>query len=277
MEKVFNYKSYRNYLKDYIAIQGQGIKKAISLAINVSPSLLSQVLAGDRDLTPEQCFRFSNYMDFNSSEKAYWLLLLDYEKASSDELKKFIEGRLEEAQIDFNNNYRIRHGLTRAPWSDEFVAVFYSSWHFVVIYCIFAIQKGWSAEELSQRLHIPLSRTEHVLDFFLSYEVIQKMNDGKYQLRKSDFVQLGTDTLSHKSAVLHNNKNFRHKAIDVLEETQFIKNRDSFFSSICVAISEKDYHGFREDLKEVIDKLHKRIAAENFEQVVCLNIDYFRV
>ncbi len=228
-------------------------------------------------MSPEQAYRFSIFMKFNSLEKTYWLLLLDYDKATSAELKKFIEECLDEAKSDYDNDYRIRHDITRTPWSDDFVAIFFSSWHFGAIYCIFATQKNWSAEEVSQRLNIPLSRTRHVLDCFVDHQIVTRNTDHRYQLSNTKFVQFSPGSLSHKAAVLHNHKSFRNKAMSVAEDSQLEEIKDPFFATTCLAISTEDYLQFKEDIKSLIDGLYKRASGQTFEQIVCLNIDYFKL
>lgn len=279
MDSLFNFTDHRFYLKAFVKDQGTGAKQKLSLGTGISPSLLSQVLTGERNLSAKQAFRFAQYLKFNKSEKEYWLLLNDFGRENPGEFKSYLQARILDMQSVFGANERLRVGLSSTTWSQEFVAVFYSSWHFVVAYCALATKPTWTAQSMAERLLISESRSQQVMDFFLENQIIESTSkSGHYKLTESGFVQIaGIDARTHRAAVSHNNKNMRNKAMEVMEAQQFLKEKDAFNISFVVSLAESDYQEFKKELKKLIDKLHVKIASEKFEKIVCFNADLFKI
>lgn len=66
----------------------------MAMIMGISPSLFSQILKGDRSLSKDDAFELATYLDFNSTERQYWLLLFDYDLATTAALKSFYQERL---------------------------------------------------------------------------------------------------------------------------------------------------------------------------------------
>ena len=274
--KIFTYNDYRTYLHDYIGTQSQGIKKEIATAMGISPSLLSQILSGDRSLNNDQAYRFAKHLSFNSTETSYLLLLLDHENAASENLKSFYKTRIAEIQEDVETNERVRLGLNKAGWSPEFMSGIYSSWHCVAMYCALPLEKIWTIPKMAQRLGLTEKRVTHIFEFFLEHKVVEKLSDSEFRLSETNYTFIsGPVNLAQQSSILHNCKNFRRKAMEVFEEEHMNKDRTSMFQTVTALISAEDYELLRTEIKDLFTSYNKKIAKANFEKIVCLNVDYF--
>lgn len=100
---LYFYDDYRLFLLDYFKNQATGAKKSISISMGISPSLMSQVLSGDRHLNQDQAFQFSLIVQFNRTQKLYWLALVDFQKASSVQLQEFLKERMDEIREQRND------------------------------------------------------------------------------------------------------------------------------------------------------------------------------
>lgn len=278
MKTVYEYQNHRVLLEDYIASESKVTRKQVAAAAGISSSLFSQILHGDRNLSSEQAYRIAGFMGLNDTETSYWLTLVTHNNTSAAGLKSFLSTRLNEMRQDAFESSRIRLGLKRTTWSQDFVAVFYSSWHFPAIYCVLALKGKWTANALALRLGIVEERVKSVLEFFTQHKIVERKADGAYVLQHLGYVYIdGKDAEPYQAAVLHNCKNFRQKAMAKLEDMQLEKNRDGEFQTITALMSESDIQGLRADIKRLLQKVNKRIAASNLEKVVCLNIDCFTI
>lgn len=275
---VFLYNDYRKYLQDYVDTQSAGIKKHVAASVGVSASLLSQILAGDRDLSKDQAYSFASFMQFNPLETNYWLTLLDHHKAESPKLKQFYANLLKGYEHEFQYNNRTRSGLEKTNWTPEYIAVFYSSWHFPAIYCALAIPEKWTCEKFAKRFNLPLQRVQYIMNFFVEHNIVSVAENSDYVLNKAGYVYVSApDAASHEAAVIHNTKNFRQKALAVFEENQFVKNREPIFRSLMALLSQEDYKDLEKEIFNLVEKFHQKVAAKNYEEIVCLNIDFFKI
>lgn len=278
MESIFQYTDYRIYINAYLGTLRPGSKKSVSEAMRISPSLFSQILKGDRDLSADQAFRFATLLQFNSFEKTYWLTLVEANRASSPELRQFLNERLESMRLDSNVSLRKRLGLERTSWSQEFVAVFYSSWHFPVVYCLLAVAGSWTVKSVSERLLIREERILQIMEFFEKNGVIERTEAEGYRLKKTDYVFIdGRDQDTHRAAVVHNQKNFRELAIMAIEDEQFREQKQGKFMSHIALLAEQDYQEICAEIQGLIESFNAKVAAARFEKIVCLNIDCFKV
>jgi uncharacterized protein (TIGR02147 family) len=275
---IFSYKDYRSYLQDFVKARTEFSQKDIAAAMSISPSLLSQVLTGDRELNSDQAYRFASWSSLNFAETSYFLLMLDHHRAATAELKRFFEERLVRAAEEYRNNERVRLDLKKTGWTQDFMTLFYSSWHSVAVYCLLGLKKTWSLGELSERLLLEEFRIQQIMAFFLRYDIVEKTDESTYTLKQTNYsIVAGIEEDFYRSVAIHNCKNLRAKAMDTFEKHQFIKDFDSTFLTITALISETDFQEFRSKLKDLVADFHQKIAKEKFEQVACLNIDFFKI
>ncbi len=93
---IFGYQDYKSFLLERIhnlPKKGRGEMQRMAYFLNVHPTLISQILRGPRDLSPEQALEFSQYFGLTRSETEYFLTLVEIERAGSLRLKSFLELR----------------------------------------------------------------------------------------------------------------------------------------------------------------------------------------
>jgi len=276
--KVFQYKNYRQLLKDYIQSQGAGAKKQLSAAMDISASMLSQILNEGREISPEHAFKISQLMKFNPLETKHWLNLVDYCRASPGELKEFYLELLNASERDFLENERIRLGLQKTGWTDEFIAIFYSSWHFVAVYCVLGIPQKWNEQSLAKRLNIPLSSSRKSIDVLKEYGLAEESASGQVRLKKTGFSYVSSpDSPAHWAASAHHTKNLRAKALAVYGEERDVKVKRSLFRTMSALMSKDDFKKIESEILKLCELFQKGVSQEKFEEVVCLNIDYFKL
>src|SRR5689334_17794455 len=89
-----DYKSYLGALLEArsLTVKGQRLKLAQHLKVN--PSYVSQVLNGHQDFTPEQAMATSRFLSHTEAEAKYFLNLVLFARAGTDELRKYYRQEL---------------------------------------------------------------------------------------------------------------------------------------------------------------------------------------
>jgi uncharacterized protein (TIGR02147 family) len=266
---LLNQLDYRKFLNDFIKSQpkaGHGFKLKIAEAIRVHPTLVTQILKGHKSFTLEQAFTLTQFLKFNDIEKDYFLTLIEFDRAGTDQLKKFIEAKLLKLRQEgekVKNRVAIYSSMSEA---DQ--AIFYSHWYYSAIRLSCDLGKEVSVKSLSKQLHLPIELVEQVLGFLASRGlVVQKDNKAFTRGPQNTFLP------SESPLISRHHMNWRVKAI---EKHPRLENDELAFSAP-VTISEKDVHEIKKMCLDFIQAVSKKVNDSPSETLACINIDWFRV
>lgn len=92
---------------------------------------ISQIFSGDKDLTPEQAVRVGQLLGLRKPELKYFVLLVEYGRAGSEDLRQLLLEQIRAAQ-GVKRELSERLVKERELTSEE-RAVFYSSWIYSAI------------------------------------------------------------------------------------------------------------------------------------------------
>ena len=110
---VFDYLNYKRYLKDKLDFFGKkerGWKVRAAAHIGCQASYLSQILNGKPDLTLDQAHKINQLFAHDKIESRFFILLVEYYRASSAELKEFINEQMQELmQTRFDLKKRLKN------------------------------------------------------------------------------------------------------------------------------------------------------------------------
>src|ERR1700684_1559181 len=96
---VLNHSSYKPYLEEYMAQLpkgGRGEINRMAEAMDVHPTLVSQVLRGDKDFSLEQAHKLCHHIGLLKLEKDYFILLVQFERAGSSDLRQYYKEKIDE-------------------------------------------------------------------------------------------------------------------------------------------------------------------------------------
>ena len=269
MEKMlFEYRDYKAYILDRIADApnlGRGLRRKLALAIGCQVAYVSHVLAGNRDFSLEQAEAISRFFDLREDETEYFLNLLEFNRAGTQNLKNLFERRLNKLQQN-HNEIKNRVGI-QVEISTEDQAFYYSSWHFQAIRMIITIPQFRTSQSISKKLGISQDRVNEVLSFLLNRGLIK--DQGNYYVTTDSTIHLGSD--SPLISKLHTNWR-----IHTLKSLDRIK-ADDFHYSACVTLSEQDYQKVREILMKSLVKTHEVIKPSEEERLCVMALDFYEI
>ena len=261
---VFNYTSYKEFLRDHIAALpkgGRGEINRMAEKMGVHPTLVSQVLGGDKDFSLEQSHKLCAHLGLFKLEKDYFLLLLQWARAGSHDLKVYYEEKIEEVrQRSLNIKERMS---SHRSLTDYERSVFYSSWIYSALRLFTSVGEGQTLAACAERFGLPLEEAAEILTFLTETNLVLETN-GRYTMKAAHtHLELGSPFLPR------HHTNWR---LQTIQKCERLSQEELMFTSP-FSVSRADFLKIREELTALIQSSSKIIRASPAEDVACLNLD----
>lgn len=268
MEKsIFSFSNYYDYL-DYIfpVLRKQGKSKAMAAqAMGAHPTFLSQVLKRGQQLSLEHGLRFSRFVNHSPNETKYFQLILSYGRASTHDLKDYLEAEVLSFQKSVNE---VSQRIGDFEQVDEkHIGRFYTNWNYQVAHALVSIESLQTPQALAQFLGINLNEIQKILDF-LSNVGLVNIRGNRYQIGQKH-LHLPSDSPFIPSYHSH----WRLKAIESLKN---IRPSDLHYSAIYV-ISQEDATRIKETFLQTIKKIVEIAKASPEKEGVGVCLDLFNL
>lgn len=265
---IYLYEEYKTYLKDYIdeqQRQQRGFVGKISRALNIHTSHVSAVINGEKDFTLEQFFSLAKFLNLESGELEYLMLLAQYSRAGTHEYKQFIKDKITNAQKNGLKKQKA-FGSTRELSTEE-KNIFYSSWLYPAVQLYCSTGDGKTFEEIQNKFHLEKTKLIEILQFLMEANLCRKNGD-IYSM--SDIKTIIT---SSSPLWAQHHKNWRLKSI---QRSENVVSNEILYTSL-VSLSLKDFNSIRDEILQLLKSLSKKIDDSPAEDLACLNIDWFVV
>lgn len=265
---IFDFDDYRVFLLNYVKNlprNGWGELNRIAQFISVHPSLVSQVLAGNKNLNLEQAQMLCEYLNFSNLETEYFMTMVQHRRAGTTKLRKYFKDKttkLKESSSEIGQWVQQDRQL-----SDEEKAVFYSHWHYASIWLFLSIGNGKSLDEVSSRFQISRERGVEVLHFLLESHLCV-FNDGLYKM--------GPQSIHLDRGSIHLPRHHTNWRLRAIEMSDRIMSEELMYTAP-ISISRADFALIRTRLTEVIKEATEKAVHSKAEDVACFAMDLFWV
>jgi uncharacterized protein (TIGR02147 family) len=148
---VFEFTNYKSFLEKALSERGQ--KKALAEFIPCQTTFLSNVMAGEANLSLEHAIRTCEFLNLNELESHYFMLIVHYGKAGTRLLEKYYLKQIEGIQ---KNQRKISSHIApheTLPLQEQ--VTFYNSWLYVAIHILCAVSEFQSRRALRDYFHLP--------------------------------------------------------------------------------------------------------------------------
>ena len=262
---VFDFDDYKLLVRSALGEfpkQGHGQLSRIAERLGVAPTLISQIVSGEKDFTEDQACAVAEHLGFNTKEIYYFVLLVQHSRAGHS-LRKVLSKQILEFKKD---SVQLKGHFTAAQeMSYSQQAAFYSDWVFSAVHALSSIPGCDSAKSFHTKLGAPLNRIVSAVDFLLQTGLCVK-RDGKIEVGpNSTFVP------SDSPLAIRHHQNWRQKALEVMDQG----SEDDFFYTGSMTISEVDFIAVRRELVKLIKGVSTKIEKTTPQKLACLNIDLF--
>lgn len=266
LESLFRFNSLRTFLRHWIDTYptgSWGLIGQMAEAARISPTMLSLILKGEKNMSQEQALSLAQFMALNEKEIDYFLLLADLEKAGTENLRRRIEKKLKNSQeLALQLKNRIQTDITL---DDEAKAIYYSHWYYTAIRNILAIDGFDTPPQIANHLNLSVQTVQKVVEFLIEHGLCKKVN-GKLTY---GFAQTHID--SNSLFVSRHHQNWRQRGFFKMERNA---PEDLFFTSP-MSLSTEAARTIRKLLPDFIEKVQKTAGPSDSEKAYCLNIDWF--
>ncbi len=268
LPSLFHYRDYRDFLTGQIGAMpngGRGGRTALAKAINCQLPFVTHVLNGDNHLSLEQAEAAARFFSLNSNETEFFLLLVNYNRAGTLELKKVLENLLEERAKKnklLKNELKIQDTL-----SAEDQLKYYSNWIYVAVHMALTIPSLQSQEAISKHFSLSKSVVAEILDFLTSRGFASKQG---IQYKPSRTV---IHLEKAAPALLNHHANWRHKAVASLIQE---KENDLHYSGV-MSCSKKDFPKVRAAIAKALAESIEIVKPSSEEVLLGMCLDVFEI
>jgi len=245
--------------------KGRGLLSALADHLGVHSTLLSLIFKGNSHLTSEQAILTAQFMNLNTLETEYFFTLVQQDRVSKPQARKYIENRLQELREQSEN---LKKSLeARSDLSEASYATFFSHWIYTWTFLQIAIQPGVSRSAFLKTTPVDLQLQESALQFLLDTGVL---------VEKDLQLHLGSRQIyvGRESVFLRNHLiNWRTKSMEHIRDRN--QNEDLYFSSP-VAVSFEDRKVIAQKIRQFLQEFKSVTDPSESQIVCCLNIDWFQ-
>lgn len=265
---IFHALSYVDVIRVHIKSNEKmvyGYKAKLAEAAGCQRSYLSQVLAGQTHFTLEHAIRVCQFWSYRKSEKDYFINLVEFNRAGSEELKEYFREKLisiREEQENLTKRIQDKEVLPQ-----DKAAIFYSNWQYMAVMILLTIPKFRTSSAISQRLMLKEDVVIMVLQQLAELDLVAK--NGIEWIPRENTIHLPRNSPFNSL----NHANWRNIAV----QDAFLGNTNGIhYTSVC-SISESDAVLLKDLLLKLIDKSREIISPSVEEEIFCLTCDWFKV
>lgn len=267
--RIFDYIDYKEFTKDWLKSRpkgGRGEWTRLAQVAQTHKAAISQVFRGDKNLSPEQALRVARHLELRTKEARYYVLLNDYARAGSADLRDLYKELIEREQ---ESQQELAQRLPRArELSGEEKAIFYSNWIYSAVRVLTSIPGFQNSTDIAKRLKIPKSSVDSVCEFLLQTGLCIENAGRLAPGAQSTFLEAKSPLISRHHG------NWRVKA---MEKHPLINPREEICYSAPMSLSSSDVKKIREILAKTIENADEVVGPSACEKLFCLNIDWFEV
>jgi hypothetical protein len=266
---IFAFESYRAYVLAALGGHGKrsGARTQAALAMGCQLAYLSQILGGTADISLEQAFRLSKFLNHGPDEREMLLLLVQRERAGESELRAYFDAQLRglrDRRLLIKNRLRVKESL-----SPDDQAIYYGRWLCGYLHVVVTIPGLQAVEPIARHLGEPPEEVAETLDFLQSRGLVVKGDDGLYRIGPQHLHLPDSSPNIRK-----HHANWRLKALQSIDR----KSRATeLHYSVAGSISRADAAAIRERFLKLIQDNMKTFSASPEETIFCAVIDWFEI
>ncbi len=266
MISVFEYFDYKVYLEALESQRAQfqkGFRSRLSEALECQNAYVSQILNTHANFSLEQGLKVATFLKLGENEVRYFMLLIEFARASTRELKEFFKSDL---ALLREKHLNIRERVPQAKTlSFENQSIYYSSWVYPSIHILTTIPGFGTVSKLANTLKISDEFVKQVVLFLISTDLIIERSG---ELKPgSTQIHLGKDS----SFIRQHHSNWRVAAIQSLNADY---EKDIHYSTVS-SLSFQDAEKLKSKLVKVIQEYVEVVEPSKEETLYNFNLDFY--
>ena len=267
LKDLFEFKDYRKYLESALPVsgEGRGSRNRLAEALNCQKGFVSQVLGGAVHFSLEHAVKISRFLNHDSNEEEFFLLLVHLGRSGSHDLSLFYEKRIKtilEKRKQIKERIKAESGISEA---DQML--YYSSWHYTAIHMCLMVPSLRTQKAICEYLGLSNEIVSRVLSFFIQRGFAEKK--GNEFFAGPTRIHLPADS----PLISKHHGNWRMRAIHSLDHR---RSHDLHYSLV-MSLSEEAAEKIRRILLHSVQEIEPVLKVAKDETVYTLNIDLFNI
>lgn len=267
MTSVFDFKSYKDFL-EALTSQERGMLTRLAEAAPCQKSYLSTCIKGKTHLTLDHAFGISEFLNFSDSEREYFFLLIEKDKAGGVGLRRHLEGKMKQLSREA---YRLKNQqknsvIVTGTDSPE-IAFYYGTYLGTAIHMLTSVSEYQTVSSISKRLGIAPEVCQGVLHQLESQQLVKKQ--GTHYMWNSANIHLADNS----PWILNHHQNWRLRAIDNVQK----RDEEATHYSSIQSMSKEDFEKLKKKIVQFIKEFNLVADPSNPEEAFCLNLDFFKI
>jgi uncharacterized protein (TIGR02147 family) len=266
MKSIFEFDDYKAFLiacEEQRASFQRGFRTRLATELGCQNTYVTHVLNNNANFSLEQGMRVANFLGLEVSEKKYFLLLIEFYRAGTEELKKHFQ---EELGILREKNLVLQKHIKEAKTlSIEAQSIYYSHWMYAAIHMLSTLKTHRTLEAMMSSLKLPDEAIKSAILFLISVGLLIEKED-KFWPGPTN-LHLGKD--SHQ--IRQHHINWRIAAIESLVQ---IEKNDIHYSTLST-ISKVDAEKIKARLVQEIQNYTQTVQKSNEETMYGFNLDFY--
>lgn len=274
--RIFEFSDYKEFLKTQIEEVSKHVpsyKAKLARAIGTPASFLSQVLHSHIQLNLDHGVKLARYLDFNEESTEYLLLLIQLSRATSSELRVYIEKKMK-ALAYKNNDLSQRFAKPQLDSNSEQVT-YYSNWVVASIHMLLTITEYQNSEtsvsRVAERLQLPEPIAKGYIDTLEKLGLIEKTMKNRKLLWQT----------TQKS--IHLSKDHPLSPINHIQWRQYAFRNpyniglSGFHYTAVHSLSRSDMDVIQNIFTKTIEQSRDIVKDSKEEEIACLCFDFFKI
>ncbi len=265
---VFDFKDYKPYLNEKILsspYKGRGLKRKMSIHLNVQTAFVSQVLNHHVHFSLEQAIKLNDFWSHSKEESKFFLLLVQYQRAASRELQKFFKTEMDEI-LERRSNLKERLNI-KDSLDETNQHIYYSAWTYAAVHILLSVPAYQAPKAIADHLRVPLKRIQEILDFLCTTGLAVQKQD-RYEIGLTR-IHLSKDSVQ----IRRHHTNWRNQAIQSIDKN----DPEDLHYSNALSMSHKDVPRVKEIIIKAIEDCREIIKVSKEERLQILTMDFFGI
>lgn len=266
----FKASSYREILDKKLKLEGKirGYRTLMAKAAGCQQAYLSQVLAGNVQLTPEHASGLCNFWGLDELESDYFLTLVELGRSGQQHLNQRLLRRLENIKIEHEKQKPTHLKIEGQGYQREKALFYYLDWVPSAVHMLLAVPGYDRPSAIAKHLRIPETVVVNALNVLNELGMADR--DNLSWKSKASGLHAADESLFAP----HHHRNWREKAIEYFRHGKIGSNLH--YTSV-YSLDQETFTEIRNILLKAIEASKRAVVPATEKAIACINVDWFEI